>query len=440
MVSRIPLFITTAHLFSLAILAQPTLTLTLDDAEQRAIQTSKLLRSSNARIEQARLRTDEVATAKLPSLAFQAGYTHLSPVPAFTFTPPFPGSTPVTIAPVILDQTQMRVQLQQILFAGGRISATEQAAALQAQAATDDYRSDELKVRLTVRTLYWNLYKLRATLRAIEQSLEQLQARVRDAENLNKAGLLTSNDVLKLQVQQSNTHAQLLETKAQESSLVVQLNNLIGMPLSTQLTLATDPTTDDTLDTDLDRMIAEALDSRPDLVATKTRLQSAEASVSAANAAWFPTIAFNAGYTLANPNQRILPNRKQFDGTWDVGISMSWNLWNWLQPQYQVGQARAQYDQARATNELLRDNAAVEITQNYVMLRPARERISVAHRAVLQAEENYSQVASRFAAGIATSTDVLEAELLLLQARTAEISAQADYMLAKARYLSSLGK
>jgi outer membrane protein TolC len=66
--------------------------------------------------------------------------------------------------------------------------------------------------------------------------------------------------------------------------------------------------------------------------------------------------------------------------------------------------------------------------------------MSVAREAVVQAEENYSMVASRFAAGLATSTDVLEAETLLLQARTSEISAQVDYMLAKARFLNSLGK
>jgi outer membrane protein TolC len=440
MIRRTLLSITTLHLALSAAIAQTTLTLTLDDAEQRAVQTSKLLRTSTARVEQAKLRTSEVATAKLPSLAFQAGYTHLSPVPPFQVSLPFPGADRVTIAPVILDQTQFRLQFQQLLFAGGRISASEEAAALQAQAATDDFRSDELKVRMSVRTVYWNLYKLRATLRALEQTLRQLDARVRDAENLYKAGLLTSNDVLKLKVQQSNTRAQALDLEAQEQALVVQLNNLIGMPLSTRITLATDPTTDDTLDTNLDVLLSEALNSRPDLTATKARVQSAKAAITAAKAAWFPTIALNAGYLLANPNQRILPNRQRFDGTWDVGISLNWNLWNWLQPQYQVGQARAQYEQARATSELLSDNAAVEIMQNYVTLRPARERMSVAREAVVQAEENYSMVASRFAAGLATSTDVLEAETLYLQARTSEISAQVDYMLAKARFLNSLGK
>ncbi|MCX7936859.1 MAG: TolC family protein [Bacteroidota bacterium] len=417
-----------------------TIELTLPDAEQRAIETSKLLQASRTRVEQAQLRTKEIATSKLPNLVLQGGYSHLSPVPPFQFTPPFPGAEPVTIAPVILDQTQLRLQLQQILYAGGRILASEEAATLQTQAATDDYRNDQLKLRLNVRTVYWNLYKLRATLQALQQTIRQLEARIRDAQNLQAAGLATPSDVLKLRVQLSTLRAQQLDVEAQQQALTVQLNNLIGLPLSTTLVLTTEPAIEDTINTALDDMIAEALEQRPDITASQARLRSAEAGIAAAQAAWLPTIALNAGYTYANPNPRILPNRQRFDGTWDVGISMSWNLWNWLQPQYQVGQARAQYEAARVTKELLSENAAVEITQNYVALRPARERVSVAREAVIQAEDNYSLVANRFAAGIATSTDVLEAETLLLQARTNEIAARADYMLAKARLLYSLGK
>lgn len=420
--------------------AQTTLNLTLEEAERRAVETNPLLRSSQARLDQAQLRVREASTAKLPSLLLQGGYTHLSPVPAFTFTPPFPGAQPITIAPVILDQVQTRLQLQQVLFAGGRISATEEAAEHQATAAADDYRWDEVRLRSTVRTAYWNLFKLRATKQALEQTIRQLEARIRDAENLQQAGLATANDVLKLRAQLSSTQAQALDVEAQEQSLAVSLNNLIGVPLSTRVNLATEPIVQDTLQTDLDQLLREALANRPDVVAAQARLRASEAGISAAEAAWFPTIAFNAGYTYANPNQRIFPNRKQFDGTWDVGISLSWNIWNWLQPQYQVGQARAQYEQARAAAQSSADNAAVEITQNYVALRPASQRIAAARDALKQAEENYSLVANRFAAGVATSTDVLEAETLLLQARINEINARADYMLARARFLSSLGK
>lgn len=421
-------------------LAQPTVELTLEDAEQRAVQSSKLLSASRARFDQAELRTNEVATAKLPTLTLQGGYTHLSPVPPFQFTPPFPGAQPVTIAPVILDQTQVQLQVQQVLFAGGRIRASEEAASHQALASADDYRSDELKVRMALRQTYWNLYKLRATQQAFELTLRQLQARIRDADNLQKAGLLSSSDVLKLRVQLSSTRAQLFDLQSQEQSLAVQLNNLVGLPLNTTIRLKSDPRMDDSLDTNLDQIIAEATQNRPDITASQARLRAAEAGVTAASAGWFPTIALNAQYLLANPNQRILPNRKQFDGTWAVGIGLSWNIWNWLQPEYQVGQARAQYEQARATAAVLADNAAVEITQNYVALRPARERIIAAREAVAQAEDNYAQVANRFAAGVATSTDVLEAETLLLQARTNEISARIDYMLAKARFMNAIGK
>src|SRR5690606_36709954 len=158
-----------------------------------------------------------------------------------------------------------------------------------------------------------------------------------------------SSDVLKLRVQLANTQAQLLELRSQEQSLAVQLNNLVGLPLNTTIRLTSDPRVDDSLDTNLDQIVAEATQKRPDITASQARLRAAQSGVAAASAAWFPTIPFNALYLFANSNQRILPNRKQFDGTWPVGIGLSWNIWNWLQPEYQVGQARAPYEQALAT-------------------------------------------------------------------------------------------
>lgn len=423
-----------------SILAQQTIVLTLSDAEQRALQTSKSLQVSQARIQQAISRTKEISTSKLPSLQLQGGYSHLSPVPPFQFTPPFPGAQPVTIAPVILDQSQIRLQLQHILFAGGRILASEEAASYQAQAAADDYRVDQTRILFTLRSTYWNLYKLRSTRQALQQTLRQLEARLQEAENLKKAGIATQNDVLKLRVQLASTKATTFDVEAQEKALAVILNNLIGLPLNTAITLATEPTASDTLALNLDSLLTEALSTRPDIAAAQARIRASEAGVTAAKASWFPTIALTAGYLYANPNQRILPNRKQFDGTWDVGINLSWNAWNWLQPQYQLEQARAQYEQAKAATEAQRDNAAVEITQNYVALQPARERISVAHEALLQAEENYSITVNRFNAGLATSTDLLDAETMLLQARINEINARADYMIAYSRLLNSLGK
>ena len=48
-------------------------------------------------------KVDEVQASRLPALRFQTGYTRLSQVEPFVFSLPIPGSTPFTIAPVILD-------------------------------------------------------------------------------------------------------------------------------------------------------------------------------------------------------------------------------------------------------------------------------------------------------------------------------------------------
>lgn len=117
-----------------------------------------------------------------------------------------------------------------------------------------------------------------------------------------------------------------------------------------------------------------------------------------------------------NPNQRILPNREQFDATWDLGVQVSMDLWNWGQTANKVGQAEAQFAQAKESRSL-QDAINVEVTQAYLTMRQMSEKINVAKQTVEQATENQRVTAQRFKNGIATSTDALDADFTLMQSK-----------------------
>ena len=121
-------------------------------------------------------------------------------------------------------------------------------------------------------------------------------------------------------------------------------------------------------------------------------------------------------------------------------MNLSWDLWNWMLPSHQASQALAQVSQQQETSSALKDAVAVEVTQNYLSLAPAKERISVAEIAISQAVENNNVVINKFKVGTSTSTEVIEAETLLLQAKVNKISAIADYEIALSRLYKSLGK
>jgi outer membrane protein len=161
--------------------------------------------------------------------------------------------------------------------------------------------------------------------------------------------------------------------------------------------------------------------------------------VKAAKAAWYPQVLLTGNYYYYRPNPRLMPAQDKFYGSWDIGISLSLDIWNWGQTRSQTIQAEAQLAQARDSRKLLGDQVSLEVIQSRLAVKQAREKTSVAREAVVQAEENLRITRERFRQGVALNRDVLDAEIELLQAKTNRTQAAIDLVLAQARLEKALG-
>jgi outer membrane protein TolC len=227
----------------------------------------------------------------------------------------------------------------------------------------------------------------------------------------------------------------------------VWLNNLIGAPLDDPIEPAV---TTGELEagarkmseewSDLDGLVDKALGGRPELRAMGLRVKAGEAGVTLAKSGWYPQVALTGNYYNLKPNPRLMPAKDKFTSTWDIGISVSMDLWNWNATLRQTQQAKAQLAQILDGLGQLKDAAAVEVRQNWLALKSAREKIGVAGDAVAQAEENLRVTNERFKEGVALNSDVLDAETALLQAKTSRTQAFVDHELAKARLAKAVGE
>jgi outer membrane protein TolC len=82
----------------------------------------------------------------------------------------------------------------------------------------------------------------------------------------------------------------------------------------------------------------------------------------------------------------------------------------------------------------------LEVTQGRLAVARAEQRVAAAGRAVASARENLRVTQDRFQEKVATSVEVLDAETLLRQARTAEVQAWTDLAVARARLMKALGE
>jgi len=121
-------------------------------------------------------------------------------------------------------------------------------------------------------------------------------------------------------------------------------------------------------------------------------------------------------------------------------VNVNWALFDGGRTRSEMAEAAAS---VRAVQERLADvdaSLAVEIRQRLSELEASRAAIDAASDAVRSAAEARRVLGERFAAGVATSTDVLDAHVALLQAELDRTQALANAHLADARLERALGK
>lgn len=422
-------------------LAQPGLPLTVEKAVELGIDNSKSLHSSLMKVEYADAKAGEINASRLPSLKFSGGYTRLSDVPPFNIGPYPPLlTTPITLSPAVLDNYSTRVSLTQPLFTGFRMDAVSSAADYTAEAQNFDYAKDKSELVYNIKVAYWSLYKATQIKNVVDENVEQVKAHLKDVQNMMDQGLTTNNDVLKVEVQLSDVQLKQIDAKNAVRLAMIGLANTIGIPLSTEIELKSEIVHTPKDYGDLDRLIEEAMEKRPELKAMDSRVKAGEAGVTAARSGWFPQIYLSGNYYYSRPNQRIFPTQDLFKDTWDVSVGVSLDLWNWGQTLHQTDQAQAQLAQAQDALGQIQDGITLDLTQAYLNLQQAKERIDVADQGVKQAEENHRVTSKRFIAGLASTSDLLDAEVALLQAKTNQTNSVVDYALAQARIEKSIGE
>lgn len=430
-------------MFTSGLLGQ-TRKLNLKESIELGLKNSKELRLSQSKLKAADAKLTEAGSQLLPQLRFAAGYTRLSDVPPFQVQ--IPGAPfPIKISDVILDNYNFRLSLQQPVFTGFRLSSLRTAADLNTKAAETDYSKDINEASFKIQSAFWQYYKARQLLYLLNENLLQNQKHLEDTKNNLQNGLVTQNDVLKLEVQLSNTSLQQIEAQNNLDIAKAAFNHALGLPLNTQTeidvqAISNEESTAKLVSYKIEDIIKEAKDTRGELKSLQFRSEASRKAVSAARSGWYPLLFLNANYYYNNPNARYQPPVAQFKDTWDVGISLSWEIWNWGYTSSQSRQAEETALQTETSLAQLTEAVELEVYASYLTYHRAAEKITVSKQTIDQAKENYRIINDKYNVQLVTSTDLIDAETSVLQAETNYNTALVDFEIAKIRLDKSIGR
>ena len=418
---------------------QPAIVLTLDDAIDRGVRASARLREAGARTEMASAVADQRRAASQPQVTVQAGYTRTNHVTPFVL--PVLGATgPVQpIYPDIPDNYRSRLDLQYPLYNSGRFTALEQAARRETAAADADERTARADLSLEIARAYWTFVTAIEQVRVVEESIAATRAHLENARRRLEAGIVAPHEVFAIEAQESRQQLLAIQARGNRDVAEADLARLIGEPQS-RIQPASPLAPPTPLTAELAALIAEASSRRTERQALSSRLSAAEERVKAAEASNRPILSAGGGFDYASPNPRIFPRERDWHTSWDVGVSVGWPLFDGGRSKAEVAETSAATRAMRARLEEFDSLLNVDVRRAVTELRAAIAAIEAAEQGIRAASEARRVAGERFVAGVATSADVLDAQVALLQAELDRTQALAAGRVGEARMARAVGR
>jgi outer membrane protein len=333
------------------------------------------------------------------------------------------------------DISNFNTALNQPLFAGGAISANYRLEKLGIDISKANLESVQRDVVLAAREGYFNILRAEKFVDVARQSVKQFEAQLEVSKAFFDVGIVAKNDVLQAEVRLANAQQALVVVETNlaqaKSTYNILLLRKVDTPLSVVDILVYQP-----FPLPFEASLDEALRSRPEIKASDLTIGQTQEVVKIARSDLYPTISLSGDYRRAGEGAALSGGADQ----WTVQGLATFTLFNWGKTLNRVSESKIKVTQAELAKGQLINTITFEVKQDYLNMLQAEKNIGTAEKSIEQAEENLRMNEERYKYQVATQTDVLDAVVLLAQARVNYYGALSDFNVARARLERAMGR
>ena len=392
--------------------------LCLDMAISQGDQRSPKIAIARSASEEARWKKNESLAGFLPSLSFQG--TDITQQNYMTFGLNFPPMGFITM-PEIVPSWMFAFSAKLPVFDGFASTNNYKSASRGMDAAQNDFDWTKFKVEKEITLQFYRSLGTQILKDVATQNLKTLEDHLRDVQLFKKAGVSTNFDVLRVEVQVSEAKSEVMNAQDNSDIAKQKLAEILGedyepRPLSGELPILRAQ--------QIQNVSAEVLSHRSDLVGLQQKKESLEYSETAASRFWSPQVSLFGNYFYYNDLSPNFPDSNSFRDAYQIGVSLTWNLFDGMASISRSQQSAERRYQAEKGLRMARLSALNDFE---MWKRKYLYYCTVYHSRVSDVEKSSESV--RLAreghkVGARTNTDILDAESELFRARAGVVNAQ----------------
>jgi outer membrane protein len=422
--------------------------LSMDQAVQRVLKESPALAVARAEIEQAEAGVDQALAYQQPSLTWSAQATKQETQFLRKVSPPREAGVPRHTHRILIEKSFAR---SLVLSGGynidlfGRVRDGIRVAGYSLQESHENYRALQNQLVAAVQRAYLNALRAQDLATVARDAVDTAQGQQRSAQSRVQAGAGQELDVVRASVDAANLQQSLVSAQANGRQALANLARLLRLDPKAELRLlpvslapqgeaAVLPAGREAPPQTLDASLVEAFHGRPEVAAAESSLRSAQEQVRVERKGYLPNLSLNA-YLMHNPDRF---DREQ--ESWSVGANLTIPIWDGGKTRAGIRGAEARVDSARAQVQEARDAVTEDIEQVLNNLQEASELRKTAAINTAQAQEALQRGQAQYTAGQTTHADLSQIQYFLIQARTHEVNAAYDFLVAVVELNRSLGR
>ena len=419
-------------LLSLAVLAPSALAegppsgpLTLPQTIEAVIAHYPSMDAARAAVDAARARTTQAGSSQLPQVSGNAEYNYTSLRPYVAID--IPGGPHGAIYESVQNEYSTSITARQLLTDFGRTDKLVDMARSGQIAAQDALEQVRQQLGYQAIQSFYGVLLLRSSADVAREEIASLEEALRIAQRKFDAGSATKFDVLTTKVRLANARNHLTDTLGSLEKQENGLRQLLGWDQGTRVELAGDfdagaPAIAEST------AISDGLLNRPEMKVARDDEQTARLKRDSADRGDRPTLSAQVSGGLENG---IVPALYDNKGYIAAGLAVDVPIFTGKRIQGERLEAGADVRSSEARERELGQEITNEVADAYSDLTAARARLGNADTLVDQAREALSLAQTRYANGVITNFELLDAQSSLRSAELSRLQARYDCVLAR---------
>jgi len=317
----------------------------------------------------------------------------------------------------------IKISATKILYSGGRIESLIEQAEANRQISLNDFEKEKQDIIYNVTEAYYQILQAEGIRKVSAQAVKQMQAHLESSKALLEEGMIAPIDLNRIKSQLSNLELNLIKAENGFELAIYNLNSIMGIDLNTEIVLENNLSYEP-CSINLEDALSQASERRPEIMNVFQQRRIMRELVDVAKSNKKPQIALSAESGISG---------------WQATIAAEFSLLDGGVNKAKIDQAEINLAQVDQNEQQIAQLIEFQVRSAYLKMKEAEKLIKVAEEGIVNSEESFRIAQVKYNEGIATNTEVIDAQSTLIEAETNHLNALYDYNTARAALVRAMG-